>query len=307
MCEYGSHQMESAVSRKLPPLTTLPSFEAAARLLSFSKAADELHVTHGAISRAVKNLEDQLGVQLFERGTRSVSLTAVGEPYARAVRAVLDQLTAATAAATARYSSPTLNVSTSDGFAGRWLVPRLYRFHRAHGDIDVRVSTSGKLVNFLGDGIDVAIRYGGGDYPGLTSEFLTGEEVFPVCSPKLLEGTHPLRTPEDLKYHTLIHHGFPWATWLASAGVEGVDQDGGITFDSTTFAMEAAAQGEGVVLGRTMLVAADLAAGRLVRPFAHALKSPSSFYVVYPPEAIRQGKVRAFRDWLLSEVAAGPL
>ncbi|MER8506983.1 transcriptional regulator GcvA [Mesorhizobium sp. M0199] len=290
--------------RKLPPLTTLPSFEAAARLLSFSKAAEELHVTHGAISRAIKNLEDQLGVQLFERGTRSVSLTAVGEPYARAVREVLDQLAAATAAATARYSSSTLNVSTSDGFAGRWLVPRLYRFHRAHGDIDVRVSTSGKLTNFLGDGIDVAVRYGSGNYAGLTSEFLTGEEVFPVCSPKLLEGAHPLRTPQDLKHHTLIRDSFPidWATWLASAGVEGVDPQSGITFDSATFAMESAAQGEGVVLGRTMLVAADLAAGRLVRPFGHALKSPSSFYLVYPPAAIRQRKVKAFRDWLLSEV-----
>ncbi|MER8547616.1 MULTISPECIES: transcriptional regulator GcvA [unclassified Mesorhizobium] len=290
--------------RKLPPLTTLPSFEAAARLLSFSKAAEELHVTHGAISRAIKNLEDQLGVQLFERGTRSVSLTAVGEPYARAVREALAQLATATAAATARYSSSTLNVSTSDGFAGRWLVPRLYRFHRAHGDVDVRVSTSGKLTNFLGDGIDVAVRYGNGNYPGLTSEFLTGEEVFPVCSPKLLEGAHPLRTPQDLKHHTLIRDSFPidWATWLASAGVEGVDPQSGITFDSATFAMESAAQGEGVVLGRTMLVAADLAAGRLVRPFGHALKSPSSFYFVYPPEAIRQRKVKAFRDWLLSEV-----
>ncbi|WP_376703527.1 transcriptional regulator GcvA [Mesorhizobium sp. ISC25] len=290
--------------RKLPPLTTLPSFEAAARVLSFSKAAEELHVTHGAISRAIKNLEDQLGVQLFERGTRSVSLTAVGEPYARAVREVLDQLAAATAAATARYSSSTLNVSTSDGFAGRWLVPRLYRFHRAHGDVDVRVSTSGKLTNFLGDGIDVAVRYGSGNYPGLTSELLTGEEVFPVCSPKLLEGAYPLRTPQDLRHHTLIRDSFPidWATWLASAGVEGVDPQSGITFDSATFAMESAAQGEGVVLGRTMLVAADLAAGRLVRPFGHALKSPSSFYLVYPPEAIRQRKVKAFRDWLLSEV-----
>jgi LysR family glycine cleavage system transcriptional activator len=289
--------------RKLPLLTALPAFEAAARHLSFSKAADELHVTHGAISRAIKNLEDQLGVQLFERDTRSVRLTAIGEPSARSVRDVLAQLSAATVSATTRLSDSTLNVSTSDGFAGRWLVPRLYRFHRAHDDIDVRVSTSGKLTNFAGDGIDVAIRYGGGTYPGLKSEFLTGEEVFPVCSPKLLEGAHPLRAPRDLKYHTLIHHGFPWATWLQSAGVTGVDASSGITFDSTTFAMEAAAQGEGVVLGRTMLVEADLAAGRLVRPFEHAVKSDSSFYLVYPPDAGRQRKVKAFRDWLLSEIA----
>ncbi|UDL88887.1 transcriptional regulator GcvA [Mesorhizobium sp. PAMC28654] len=290
--------------RKLPPLNALPAFEAAARHLNFSRAADELNVTHGAISRAIKNLEDQLGVLLFERATRSVRLTAVGEPYALAVRAALDQLAVATASATVRHSGSTLNVSTSDGFAGKWLVPRLYRFHRAHGDIDVRVSTTGRLTNFLGDGIDIAIRYGAGNYPGLTSEFLTGEEVFPVCSPRLLEGPHPLRTPEDLKHHTLIRDGYrlDWAAWLHSAGVEGVDPHGGLTFDSATFAVESAVQGEGVVLGRTMLVAADLATGRLVRPFDHALKAVSSFYVVYPPDAIRQRKVMAFRDWLFSEV-----
>jgi LysR family glycine cleavage system transcriptional activator len=294
------------MARKLPPLNSLPCFEAAARHLNFSKAADELNVTPGAISRAIKNLEDQLNVLLFERETRSVRLTSVGEPYARAVRDVLDQLAAATALATTRRSDSTLNVSTSDGFAGRWLVPRLYRFHRAHGDIDVRVATTGKLTNFLGDGIDIAIRYGSGNYPGLTSEFLTDEEVFPVCSPKLLKGAHPLRKPEDLKHHTLIRDTYPidWATWLASAGVKGVNARKGLTFDSYTFAVEAAVQGEGVVLGRTMLVAADLAAGRLIQPFKHALKAHSSFYLVYPPDAIRQRKVKAFRDWLFAEVAA---
>ena len=292
------------MARKLPPLNSLPCFEAAARILSFSKAADELNVTPGAISRAIKHLEDQLNVLLFERQTRSVRLTTVGEPYARAVRNALEQLAAATASATARSSEATLNVSTSDGFAGRWLVPRLYRFHRAHGDVDVRVSTTGKLTNFLGDGIDIAIRYGSGNYPGLTSEFLTEEEVFPVCSPKLLKGAHPLRKPQDLKHHTLIRDTYPidWATWLSSADVKGVNPHKGLTFDSYTFAVEAAVQGEGVALGRTMLVAADLAAGRLVRPFKHTLKAVSSFYVVYPPEAIRQRKIRMFRDWLFSEI-----
>jgi LysR family glycine cleavage system transcriptional activator len=294
------------MARKLPPLSSLPFFEAAARHLNFSKAAAELNVTPGAISRAIKNLEEQLKVLLFERGTRSVRLTEVGEPYSRAVRDVLEQLAAATAQATMRQSNSTLNVSTSDGFAGRWLVPRLYRFHRAHEDIDVRVSTTGKLTNFFGDGIDVAIRYGGGNYPGLTAEFLTDEEVFPVCSPKLLKGAHPLHKPEDLKHHTLIRDTYPidWKAWLSSAGVKGVNPAKGLTFDSYTFAIEAAAQGEGVALGRTMLVAADLAAGRLVRPFKHALKSFSSFYLVYPPDTIRQRKIKAFRDWLFAEVKA---
>jgi LysR family transcriptional regulator, glycine cleavage system transcriptional activator len=294
--------------RKLPPLNSLPCFEAAARLLNFSKAAEELNVTPGAISRAIKHLEAQLNVSLFERQTRSVRLTTVGEPYALAVRDVLEQLAAATAAATARRSESMLNVSTSDGFAGRWLVPRLYRFHRAHSDVDVRVSTTGKLTNFLGDGIDIAIRYGSGNYPGLTSEFLTEEDVFPVCSPKLLKGAHPLRKPEDLKHHTLIRDTYPidWAAWLSSASVKGVNPHKGLTFDSYTFAVEAAVQGEGVVLGRTMLVAADLAAGRLVRPFKHTLKAVSSFHLVYPPQAIRQRKVRIFREWLFSEIQQQP-
>ncbi|MBX3620498.1 MAG: transcriptional regulator GcvA [Rhizobacter sp.] len=295
------------MTRKLPPLSALPCFEAAARLLSFSRAAEELSLTPGAISRAVKHLEQQLDVQLFERGTRTVRLTEVGEPYAQAVRQALEQLAAATATATSRHSASTLNVSTSDGLAGRWLVPRLYRFHRAHGDIDVRVSTTGKLVSFLGDGIDLAIRYGSGQYAGLTSEFLTGEDVFPVCSPKLLKGPHPLRKPEDLRHHTLIRDAYPidWAAWLASAGVKGVNASRGLTFDSYTFAVQAAVQGEGVVLGRTMLVADDLAAGRLVQPFRHALKARSSFFLVYPPEAIRQRKVRLFRDWLMAEMRGG--
>ena len=294
------------MARKLPPLSSLPCFEAAARHLNFSKAAEELNVTPGAISRAIKNLEDQLNVLLFERGTRSVRLTAIGAPYAHAVREALEQLSAATALATARQSSPTLNVSTSDGFAGRWLVPRLYRFHHAHADIDVRVATTGKLADFLGDGIDIAIRYGGGRYPGLTSEFLKDEEVFPVCSPKLLKGAQPLRKPEDLKHHTLIRDTYPidWAAWLSSAGVKGVNPKKGLTFDSYTFAVEAAVQGEGIALGRTMLVEADLAAGRLIQPFKHSLKATSSFYLVYPPDAIRQRKVRAFRDWLFAEIAS---
>lgn len=294
------------MARRLPPLNALPCFEAAARLLNFSKAAEELSVTPGAISRAIRNLEDQLEAQLLERGTRSARLTAVGEPYARAVREILEQLASATAVVTTRRSDTTLNVSTSDGFAGRWLVPRLYRFHRAQPDIDVRVSTTGKLATFFGDGIDIAVRYGRGEYPGLTAEFLTDEEVFPVCSPALLKGKHPLRKPEDLKHHTLIRDAYPvdWAAWFTVAGVKGGNPRRGLTFDSYTFAVDAAVKGEGVALGRSTLVADDLAAGRLVRPFMQALKGVSSFYLVYPPEAIRQRKVRLFREWIRAEMAA---
>ena len=188
--------------------------------------------------------------------------------------------------------------------AGGWCRASI-AFTGAHPDIDVRVSTTGRLTNFLGDGIDIAIRYGSGNYPELTSEFLTDEEVFPVCSPKLMKGAHALRKPEDLKHHTLIRDTYPidWTAWLSSAGVKGVNPRRGLTFDSYTFAIDAAVKGEGVALGRTLLVADDLAAGRLVRPFKHTMKARSSFYLVYPPEAVRRRKVRAFRDWVVAEAS----
>ena len=291
--------------RKLPPLTALPAFDAAARHLSFTRAAEELNLTHGAISRAIRNIEERLGVQLFERGTRSVALTPAGTAYAAEIAAALDQISAATLIATAPRAAGVLNVSTSDGFAGRWLVPRLYRFHRAHRDIDVRVSTSGLLADFIRDGIDIAIRYGGGTYDRAVSELLSEVEVFPVCSPELLTGEHPLRKPADLRHHTLIHDGFPidWAMWLERAGVTGINPNSGVRFDSATYATEAAVHGEGVLLGRSTLVSADLAAGRLVRPFGLELKASSNYYVVYLEGALRQRKVRAFRDWLIKESA----
>ncbi|XAZ19858.1 transcriptional regulator GcvA (plasmid) [Sinorhizobium sp. B11] len=293
--------------RRLPPLTTLPAFDAAARHLSFTKAAAELHVTHGAVSRAIRNLEEQLGTRLFERGTRSVQLTSEGAAYAAEIGAALDRIGAATIVASAPKSAGVLNVSTSDGFAGRWLVPRLHRFHRANRDIDVRLSTSGTFSDFIRDGIDIAIRYGAGGYEGVLSEFLAEEEVSPVCSPELLQGEHALRTPNDLKHHRLIHDNFriDWATWLRAAGLDDINPDNGVRYDSAAYAVEAAVHGEGVLLGRSALVSADLAAGRLVRPFDLALKSRWNYYVVYPDGALRQRKVRAFRDWLFSEMAAG--
>jgi LysR family transcriptional regulator, glycine cleavage system transcriptional activator len=291
--------------RRLPPLTTLPAFDAAARHLSFTKAAAELHVTHGAISRAIRNLEQHLGTRLFERATRSVELTPSGAAYAGAVSAALDRLGAATLIASASRPAGVLSVSTSDGFAGRWLVPRLHRFHRDHRGVDVRLSTSGKLTDFTTDGIDIAIRYGAGGYEGVVSELLAEEDVSPVCSPELLKGKHPLRSPRDLRYHRLIHDNFRinWATWLERAGLEDIDSGRGLSFESAAYAVEAAVQGQGVLLGRSALVSADLAAGRLVRPFDLALRSRWKYYVVYPDGALHHQKVKAFRDWLFSEMA----
>lgn len=294
------------MARRLPPLNALKAFEAAARHLSFSKAADELHLTHGAVSRAIRDLEKELGRSLFVRTTRSVRLTPAGASYAAEVRSALDQIAAATAVAREQPSSGVLNVSTIDSFAARWLVPRLARFRRQHPDIDVRLSGTERLADFVTDGIDIAVRYGRGQYPGLAAELLMKEDLVPVCSPKLLEGPHPLRSPADLRHHTLIHDDFmtTWAMWLAMAGLKGIDATRGPIFSSSNLAVQAAVQGEGVVLGRTALIADDLAAGRLVRPFALSLPAELAYYVVYPPRAITRAKVKAFRDWLLAEAAA---
>lgn len=293
------------MARRLPPLNTLPSFEAAARHLSFSKAADELHVTHGAVSRAIRHLEEHLGVRLFVRATRSVRLTAVGSAYANEIREALDRIAAATVTTRGPQSSGALNVSTLDSLAAKWLVPRLFRFRRAHGDIDVRLSTSEKLADFVSDGIDIVIRYGRGQYPGLEVELLLEEDVFPVCSPAFLQGPNPLRTPADLVHHTLIHDDFhiDWAMWLRTAGVEGVDPHRGPAYHSSEHAVQAAVLGEGIVLGRSALVADDLAEGRLVRPFEFRLPAGLAYYVAYPPRSLQHHKVKAFRDWLFAEVA----
>lgn len=290
--------------RHLPPLNTLRAFEAAARLLSFSKAADELNVTHGAVSRSVRQLEGDLGIRLFERTTRSVHLTPGGAAYAQEIRSALDLLAAATTSVARQRSSDLLNVTTVDSFAAKWLVPRLFRFRRIHGDIDVRLSTSERLADFVTDGIDIAIRYGQGRYPGLQSELLMEEDLSPVCSPALLTGQHPLHDPENLKYHTLIHDDFHvnWSMWLRTAGITGIDPHRGPSFYSSEHAVQAAVLGQGVVLGRSALVGDDLAAGRLIRPFTMRLPAGLAYYIVYP--SLQRPQVRAFRDWLFAEAAA---
>ena len=289
--------------RRLPPLNALRSFEAAARLGGFSLAADELHVTHGAVSRAIRHLEDELGLKLFERATRKVTLTPAGETYAIAIRDALDRLAAATLSLTQDQSTGVLTISTMDSFAAKWLVPRLFRFRQAHPDIDVRLGTSDKLADFVTDGIDVAIRFGRGRYPGLTAEMLLQEEFFPVCAPRLLDGPNALRQPSDLRNHTLIHDDseINWEIWLRTAGVAGVDARRGPMFMTTANAIQAAVLGEGVALGRSALVADDLAAVRLVRPFDLSLPAEAAYYVVYPARALERPKVKAFRDWVLAE------
>lgn len=292
------------MARRLPPLNALPDFETAARYLSFTKAAQELHVTHGAVSRQVKSLEDYLGVPLFRRLNRALRLTDEGQAYAGTVRELLDALAEATDRLRDRKKASRLTVSTTYSFTIGWLVPRLARFRALHPEVDVRLQANDQMIDFVRDNVDLAIRYGRGQYPGLAVERLMGDDYLPVSSPALLKGTNPLKKPADLRRHVLLHEEgteVDWRMWLMAAGVEGVDASRGPIFSHSAMAMQAAIRGEGVALGRRTLIEEELAAGQLVRLFDLRLKSQMAYYIVYPPRAIERPKVRALRDWLLAE------
>jgi LysR family glycine cleavage system transcriptional activator len=300
------------MSRKLPPLNGLKAFEAAARHLSISAAASELNVTPAAISQQIRGLEAQLGVELFRRGNRTMALSEHGRMLLPGLSDGFDLIGDAVAKVRKAQESGPLNVSTSPSFAAKWLIPRLDRFQSAHPDIEVRIAATMDLVDFRNDDADCGIRFGPGKYDGLESVWLMGEEVFPVCSPKLLEGEHPLTSLDRLKHHRLIHDGTmtptslapDWRMWLQAAGVEDVDAGHGMILSPWTMVVQAAIEGQGVALGRRALVAADMEAGRLVRPFDLGLPIPFSHWLVYLPDALRRRKVKAFHDWLIRESEA---
>jgi LysR family glycine cleavage system transcriptional activator len=288
----------------MPPLNTLRTFEAAARNLSFTKAAEELHVTQAAVSHQIKALEERLGIQLFKRLNRALVLTDPGQAFYPAIRDALEQIRMATQKLYELESTGTLKVTLLASFAAKWLVPRLGRFRRDYPDIDVLLSTSHLLVDFQRDDIDVGIRYGAGEWPGVEAEKLFTEDLFPVCSPSLLDGPVPLRDPADLVEHNLIQDaGMDWNTWLIAAGVIDEEMHYGTSFLDSSLAMQAAIAGQGVALGRMALVADDLAAGRLVRPFQISLPSNFAYYVVFASHTGDSPKIRAFRDWIAEEAA----
>ena len=297
------------MARKLPPLNALRAFEASARHLSFSRAADELGVTPAAISHQVRLLEDVLRVPLFRRVNRSVLLTDAGRSCLPLLSEGFDFLARAVAAAQADQDSGLLTVSIAPSFASKWLVPRIERFSNAHPEIDVRISASMTLVDFRSDKVDVAIRFGKGDYPGLRVDKLFAESISPMCSPTLMHGDRPLGVPTDLRHHTLIHDDSAylfgptpdWRMWLAAAGADSVDSSRGSRFSFADHALQAAIDGTGVVLGRNSLAAADIAAGRLIRPFDLSLSIAFGYYLVRPDVAVEPPKVAAFCEWVLAE------
>lgn len=298
--------------RALAHLTALRAFEAAARHLNFTRAAAELHVTPAAVSHQVRQLEDWLGTKLFTRKARAVQLTSAGQTLLPGVRDGLGQLAGAVERVRRREGRRQLVISMAPSFAAKWLVPRLDGFRRRHPDIDVRIDSNGQLVDFAREDVDIAIRYGEGGYPGLSVEPLVCYRSFPVCSPGLLDGDHPLRVPADLAHHTLLHVHWlccdatapEWAMWLKAAGAETVDWSRGPVFSDEANAVAAAVAGHGVALVNGFLAADDLTAGRLVRPFAVELVDDGyGYWLVIPPALKDEAPVRAFRDWLLGEMA----
>ncbi|EWY41881.1 transcriptional regulator [Skermanella stibiiresistens SB22] len=292
------------MGRRLPPLNAIRAFEAAARHLSFTRAAEELNVTQAAISHQIKGLEDTLGLPLFRRLNRALVLTEAGQGYLPPLREALDQIADATSKLKAADGGGSLTVSTLASFAAKWLVPRLPRFQERHPSLDVLLSTSSNMVDFTQQDVDVAIRFGRGGWEGVRAEKLLTEDIFPVCAPRLLEGTKPLRTPEDLAGFTLLHDDFliGWTMWLNSAGVSGVDAARGPRFmTDSALMLQAAIAGHGVALARRVLAADDLDAGRLVAPFGFSLPTNLAYYFVAPPRYFERPKVAAFYEWVCAE------
>jgi LysR family transcriptional regulator, glycine cleavage system transcriptional activator len=293
----------------LPPLAALRAFEAAARLMSFSKAADELNVTPAAISHQIHALEEDLGIKLFRRRNRSVALTASAKVLLPGLSDAFAGIRASVRRLQAHNDTGTLTVTASPSFAAKWLVLRLHRFQERCPAIDVRISATDEVVDLTNGDFDLGIRYGAGRYPGLEVELLLKNEVFPACSPHLLATGPPLRSPDDLRHHALIYDQTAerdplvptWSMWLKAAGVRSMPAAPGLSFSAGHLALDAAIAGRGVVLALSTIAAADLAAGRLVRLFSLALPDFFAYYIATSPGALDRPKVRHFRDWLRHE------
>jgi LysR family transcriptional regulator, glycine cleavage system transcriptional activator len=296
------------VRRPLPPLNALRAFEATARHLSFSKAAEELHVTPAALSHQIRGLEDLLGLKLFHRRARSIELTETGRLIQPGIRTGFESLRVAIDQLDRGRRDRVLVVSSTPGLTAKWLVPRLYRFLAKHPEIDTRITASVGYADFTTDGVDLGIRLSSGAHPDLHVEKLSDEWLLPLCSPRLLEGEHPLRSPADLPRFNLIQIDLPgvvptWADWMRLAGIEGIDTRRGLRLNVADHALDAASEGAGVVLGYKLVAAHDIAQGRLVAPFGPEIPVPGrSYYFVCPKGDEKRPAIKAFRDWVFAEI-----
>ncbi|NRO99135.1 transcriptional regulator GcvA [Paraburkholderia sp. NMBU_R16] len=292
------------MAAKLPSLNGLKVFECAARHMSFTKAASELNVTQTAVSHQVRRLEAELGIRLFHRIKERLELTASGQAYLQGVSLAFDQLRFSTEQLLEGCNNTTLTISTLATFAAKWLLPRLGSFRLEHPEIDIRISASTDLVDFVVGGADTAIRYGSGEWKGLHADWLMADEIFPVCSPKLLTGNHPLTSLDNLAYHTLLQvsgvTSNDWSIWLGAVGLPAHVTGGArLTFDLALMAVQAAIDGLGVCIGRRAYVEDDLRAGRLVAPFEKSVATNRAFYLVSPRDLANCAKVVALRSWLI--------
>lgn len=295
---------------RLPSLDLLRGFEAAARLLSFTRAGEELHLTQSAVSRQMQELESQLGAKLFERRHRALALTEAGQQFYPAAAQVLSTMRAATDRLRAQAGRGTLSVTTTHSFAALWLIPRLAGFTRAHPGVDVRISADIRVQDLERDGLDIAIRHGPASLAGQNAERLFGERVFPVCSPKLLKDRRrPLKAPADLRHHVLLQYDDPdarhpwlnWRTWLEVERLAELKPAGRLTFSGYEQIIPAAIAGHGVALGRTPLLTDALAAGELVAPFKRSTDPARAYFAVVSPNAAARPEVADFVAWLLAE------
>lgn len=294
--------------RNLPPLNWLRTFEASARHLSFTRAASELNLTQAAVSKQIKLLEQQLGEPLFQRKARSLVLTRVGTAYLPRVRDAIEMLAEGTYEVFGDRRSDVLTVRVTIGFSVSWLAPRLAEYYRQNPNRPLRIVSSVWNDSFNRERFDLDIRYGNGDWPGFRADRLTWDTLTPLCSPTLMHGDAPLRTPEDLHQHDLLHvMGFDdgWAVWLKAAGIPDFSVGPGLQFDSSLIAFEVAAKGLGVALGRSSTSGRERMSGRLVAPFELAVPIEEAFYLISPADVAPHPHADHFRQWLLEEVMIG--
>jgi LysR family glycine cleavage system transcriptional activator len=288
--------------RRLPSLNAVKAFEAAARSKSFTRAAEELFVTPGAVSQQVKALETELGLKLFNRERQRLVLTKAGGEYLAVVRDALDQIALGTERLTQQQRYGVLTVSVSPDFAAKWLVGRLGRFAESHPEIDLRVAASDQHADFAREDVDLAIRHGNGRWPELEVGRLCTEQLFPVCSPTLLRGRNRVKSASDLLKFPLLRldDWSNWGRWFEAAGVTTQAMPGPV-LNRASMLIDAAIDGQGIALARTTLAALDLIHGRLVRPIDVSLGMPTSYWIVSPRATARTPKIATFRQWLLAE------
>ncbi len=292
------------MAARLPPLNALRAFEASARHLSFTRAADELFVTQAAISHQIKSLEEHLGIKLFMRKNRALLLTEEGQSYFLDIKDIFTSILEATEKLLSRGAKGAITLSLPPSFAIHWLVPRLSAFNQLHPDIDVRIKAVDQSDGLLTEDVDVAIYYGRGQWPKVKADKLHTENLIPVCSPLIFNGNKPLDTPEDLAHHTLLHDSSrrDWKRWFRQLDIKSVNVNHGPIFSHSSMILQAAIHGQGIALAHNIIAKQDIDAGRLICPFSEVLVNKSAFYVVCRENQADVGKIAAFRQWILETV-----